>query len=44
MIKVGSNNGDFRYLSAMTFAVALTAVAIEYVYTRSLEIMPIYFA
>jgi hypothetical protein len=44
MIRVGSNNGDFRYLSAMTFAVALKAVAIEYVYIRSLEMLPIYSA
>jgi len=44
MIRVGSNDGDFQYLSATTFAVVLMAVAIEYVYIRSLETSPIYSA
>lgn len=37
MIKDGSNNEDSPFLNVMTSAVALTAVAIEYVYVRSFE-------
>ena len=37
MIKDGSNNEDSQFLNVMTCAVALTAVAIEYVYVRSFE-------
>jgi hypothetical protein len=44
MIRVGSNNEDSLFSNAMNFVVALMAVAIEYVYIRSLETSPIYCA
>jgi hypothetical protein len=44
MIRVGSNKEDSLFLNAMNSVVVLMAVAIEYVYIRSLDTSPIYCA